>query len=343
MRILILGGTVFLGRHLVHAAQERGHTLTLFNRGQRNPDLFPELERLTGDRDGGLDILDGREWDAVIDTCGYFPRVVRQSAEKLANSVRRYVFISSISAYAHFREPYTAENAPIATTNEPDATKVTGENYGGLKALCEQAVEENLPGRALIIRPGYIVGRYDPSDRFTHWVFRARTGGDILVPGDANMQVEYIDVRDLAEWTIRLVEQEETGIFNACGPQNPLTLGTLLETCQAVSPLPSRLRYVAPEFMKAQDVSPDSLNIWWIGEEDADFKYISYMDCRKAQASGLTYRSLEDTVRDTMEWDASRPEDLERRFGIPREREEELLRLWDAPSPPSPLPILGEG
>lgn len=330
MRILILGGTVFLGRHLVQAAQARGHDLTLFNRGKRNPDLFPELERLQGDRETGLDALNGQEWDAVIDTCGYFPRQARASAEKLANSVRRYVFISSISAYAHFREPYTDENAPLATTNEPEATQVTGENYGGLKVLCEQAVEENFPGRALIIRPGYIVGRYDPSDRFTHWVYRARTGGDILAPGDPEMRIEIIDVRDLAEWTIRLVEREETGAYNACGPLSPLTFGNLLETCQAVSPVASRVRYVTPEFMKAQGTPPDALNIWWIGDEDVDYKYISYMDCRKAQASGLTYRSLEDTVRDTMEWDASRPADLQRRFGITREREEELLRLWDA-------------
>ena len=189
MNLLILGGTVFLGRHLVEAALARGHAVTLFNRGQHNPDLFPEVERLRGDRDGDLQALEGRRWDAVVDTCGYVPRVVRASAEMLAPNVDHYTFISSISVYADTSKPGIDEQAPVGTLDDPTTEEVTGESYGPLKALCEQAAEAAMPGRVLNIRPGLIVGPHDPTDRFTYWVRRVAEGGEVLAPGNPHAPV----------------------------------------------------------------------------------------------------------------------------------------------------------
>src|SRR5262245_38592594 len=194
MKLLILGGTVFLGRYLVETALAHGHEVTLFNRGQHNPDLYPDVEKLHGDRDGGLDILRGRRWDAVIDTCGYVPRVVRASAELLAGAVDHYTFISSISAYPSFKAIGNDERPPVGTLADPTVEEVTGESYGPLKALCEQAVEQALPGRTLNIRPGLIVGPYDPSDRFTYWPHRVAQGGEVLAPGRPERHVQVVDV-----------------------------------------------------------------------------------------------------------------------------------------------------
>src|SRR3954470_5339632 len=218
MKLLILGGTIFLGRYLAEAALERGHDLTLFNRGQHNSELYPDVEKLRGDRDGGLDVLRGRRWDAVVDTSGYLPRLVRASAELLADAVEHYTFISSISVYPHFRSLGQDESAPVGTLDNPSVEEITGESYGPLKALCEQAVEQALPGRTLVVRPGLIVGPHDPSDRFTYWVRRVAQGGELLAPAGRDWHTQIIDVRDLAEWTLRMVERRQTGVYNATGP-----------------------------------------------------------------------------------------------------------------------------
>src|SRR4051794_14737210 len=204
MKLLILGGTIFLGRYLAKAALERGHDLTLFNRSQHNSELYPDVEQLRGDRDGGLDVLRGRRWDAVVDTSGYLPHLVRASAELLADAVEHYTFISSISVYPHFRSLGQDESAPVGTLDDPSVEEITGESYGPLKTLCEQAVEQALPGRTLVVRPGLIVGPHDPSDRFTYWVHRVAQGGELLAPESPNWHTQIIDVRDLADWTLHM-------------------------------------------------------------------------------------------------------------------------------------------
>src|SRR5436305_843135 len=254
MRLLIIGGTVFLGRHLVEAALQRGHEVTLFNRGQHNPELFPEVEKLRGDRDGELSALKGRTWDAVIDTCGYFPRVVRQSAGLLADSVGHYTFISSISVFPEDVPPGTTENAPLLSMDDETVEEITGETYGPLKVLCERAVEEELPGRTLIIRPGLIVGPNDPTDRFTYWPVRVARGGRTLAPGRPERLIQFIDVRDLAEWNIRMVEDRKTGIFNANGPNYDLSMGSLLESCKDVSGSDAEFVWVSEDFLTENGV-----------------------------------------------------------------------------------------
>lgn len=330
MKLLIIGGTVFLGRALVDAALARGHQVTLFNRGQHSPELFPAVEKLRGDRDGELEALRGREWDAVIDTCGYFPRVVRQSAQLLADSVGHYTFISSISAYSNFRQSWD-ENGPLGQIDAQEAEAaiaITGETYGPLKVLCEQTIEQALPGRTLVLRPGLIDGPHDPSDRFTHWPVRVARGGRILVPGTESQRIEIIDVRDLAEWNIRLVEANKVGIYNTTGPNYPLTMRSMLETCKAESGSDAEFVYVTGEFLQEHEVDANRVSCWWIPADDADYRCFCEVDCRKAQADGLTFRPLAETARDTRLWAATRPDDWTWRAGLTPEKEDSLLEAW---------------
>ncbi len=235
MKILILGGTLFAGRHLVEIALRRGIEVTIFHRGQTNPQLFPTVERLYGDRDGGLTALEGRRWDAVIDTSGYLPRVVRASADLLSEAVDHYTFISTISVYADTSQQGITETAPVGVLEDPTTEERTGETYGPLKALCEQEAEAALPGRVLTVRPGLIVGPYDPSDRFTYWPYRVAQGGEVLAPESPALPVQIIDVRDLAAWILDMVSAGRTGVYNATGAAGSLTLGAVLETSQEVS------------------------------------------------------------------------------------------------------------
>jgi 2'-hydroxyisoflavone reductase len=330
MKILIIGGTVFLGRHLVDAALARGHTVTLFNRGQHNPELYPEVEKLRGDRDGGLDALRDRQWDVVIDTCGYVPRVVRASANLLAGAVERYAFISSISVYPQFPEPGMDESAPVGTLADPSIEKVTGESYGPLKALCEQAVEAALSGRTLVIRPGLIVGPHDPTDRFTYWPHRVSRGGEVLAPGRPDRHVQVIDVRDLAEWTIAMVEGRQTGVFNATGPATPLLFDDVLEVSRTVSGADARITWVSEAFLAEREVGPWIELPLWIPESDPDTRGFSDVSVARAIEAGLRFRPLADTVRDTLAWVAERPEGHTWRAGLAAEREAELLAAWHA-------------
>lgn len=327
MRLLILGGTIFLGRQLVEAALARGHDVTLFNRGQHNAELFPNVEKLRGDRNGDLDALRGRRWDAVIDTAAYVPRVVRKSAELLAGVVDHYTFISTISVYANFSQRKTDENAPVGTIEDEATEEVTGETYGPLKALCEQAAESALPGRVLTIRPGLIVGPNDPTDRFTYWVRRVAHGGEVLAPGRPERPVEFIDVRDLAEWNVRMVEAEQTGVYNATGPGQRLPMGQLLEECRSASHSDATVTWLAERFLLERGVDPWSEMPLWIPEEGGEAGLFS-IDCRKAIAAGLRFRPVGDTVADTLAWDRTRPDDIELRAGMKREREAELLQEW---------------
>ncbi len=326
MKILILGGTIFVGRHIVEAAIDRGHEVTLFNRGNHNPDLFSGIDRLTGDRDGNLNALRDRAWDVVIDTCGYVPRIVRDSAELLAPAIDRYIFISSISVYADFSRPKLDENGELATLADPTLEEINGISYGPLKALCEKAVEESMLGRALIIRPGLIVGPHDPTDRFTYWPYHLAQGGEVLVPGEPERQVQFIDARDLAQWTIQMTERAEIGVFQATGPSEPLTFMDMLERTKQAVDSPARLTWVTEKYLIEQKVEPwMELPLWIVGPEA---KGLMTVDISKALAAGLSFRSLEATARDTLAWAKTRPANHEWKAGLDPQRETALLAGW---------------
>lgn len=332
MKLLILGGTVFLGRHIVEAALARGHEVTLFNRGQHNPDLFPEVEKLKGDRNGNLESLKGRKWDAVIDPSGYVPRLVQASAKLLANAVDHYTFISSISVYKDLSLLNQDETAPVGKLPDETVEEITGDTYGPLKALCEEVVEATLPGRALIIRPGLIVGSHDPTDRFTYWPHRVAKGGEVLSPGRPDKQVQIIDVRDLAEWTLKMVESHNFGVYNATGPDYLLTMERLLEECKAVSGSNATFCWVDEEFLDAKGVEPWTELPLWLPEK-ISLSGMLAVNSKKAIQAGLSFRALADTIRDTLVWDNSRPTDEERRAGMKPAKEPELLQAWHVQSP----------
>ncbi|MGH2375054.1 MAG: NAD-dependent epimerase/dehydratase family protein [bacterium] len=328
-RLLILGGTVFLGRHLVEAALARGHAVTLFNRGQHNPGLFPEVEKLRGDRDGNLTALRGRSWDAVIDTCGYVPRIVQASAELLADAVRHYTFISSISVY---EGPESDENGQVGRLQDERVEEITGQTYGPLKALCERAAEQAMPGRVLNVRAGVIVGPHDPRDRFTYWIRRVAGGGEVLAPGRAERSVQFIDVRDLAGWIIRAVENTVTGVYNATGPGKRLTMGELLADIRSISGSGARFVWIDETFLMGSGVVPWVEMPLWAPETRPAAALISSVDSGRAIAAGLTYRPVGETIRDTLAWDASWPPDAPLAAGLTRQREHELLLAWRARS-----------
>jgi 2'-hydroxyisoflavone reductase len=334
-RILILGGTGFLGPQLVEAARARGHTVTLFNRGRTRPHLFPDVEKLHGDRDPlkgeGLKALEGRSFDAVLDTSGYYPRMVRASAELLAPNVGQYIFISSVSAYAKNDTPHADESAATATLADPNVETMgkNFENYGGLKRACEEAAEKALPGRVTVVRPGYIVGPEDRSDRFTYFPLRYEQGGEMLAPGSPSDPLQIIDVRDLAEWLVVLVERNTTGIFNAVGPEKPWTMGEMFAACKEVTGKDTKLIWVPGEFLlKNGEDGEGALPIW--APAFGAYAGMHLRSNTKAVRAGLRFRSPVDTTRDTLAWFKSQPEERRNkpRAGLPPEREAELLSLW---------------
>lgn len=325
MNILIIGGTRFLGRHLVDSATRRGHTLTLFNRGQSNPGLYPDLETIPGDRAADLHKLAGRSWDAVIDTCGYLPRIVSLSANALKDRVGRYVFISSISVYSDISEIGITEDSPLGTMPDETVEEITGETYGPLKVLCEKAVASTYNERALIVRPGLIIGPHDPTDRFTYWPVRVARGGAVLAPESPDVPVQVIDGRDLAEFTIHLLEQQQaSGAYNATGPAQPIPFGEMLNACKQDSNSNATFHWGSVEFLEQNNVAPWSDMPVWIPNttENAGFSRVSI---QKAISAGLTFRSLVQTIRDTLAWAATRPEDYAWRAGLSADREKELL------------------
>ena len=248
MRLLVLGGTKFLGRAAVETALSRGHEVTLFNRGETNPELFSEAEELRGDRDGGLSALEGREWDAVIDPSGYVPRVVRASADLLRGSVGHYVFVSSGSVYAEPYAPGYDETAPTVELEDPASEEVL-RDYGALKAACEEVVREVFPDAHTNVRAGLIVGPHDGSGRFTYWPLRASLGGDVLAPSPPERLTQFIDVRDLGAWMVRACERGASGTFNATGES--ISLGSALEACGISEPV-----WVDEAFLLEQGVGP---------------------------------------------------------------------------------------
>jgi 2'-hydroxyisoflavone reductase len=320
VRLLVLGGTQFLGRAICEAALARGHEVTLFNRGQTRAELFPEAKRLVGDRDGGLDALREGAWDAVVDTSGYVPRIVRQSAELLAGRAGRYLFVSSISVYADLSRPGVDEDAPVAELAEPTEDH-RSEAYGALKALSEQVVQDVYGPRGTIVRPGLIVGPWDPTGRFTYWPVRIAEGGDVLAPQPREAPVQVVDVRDLAAFCLDLLERDVDGTFNATGPQPPLTMERVLEECRRVAGSDARLVWAPPDRLVEHGVGEWMELPLWLA--DPAYAGMLAVDVSRALAAGRAFRPLAETVADTLAWARAEPHDAP--AGLDRDRERELL------------------
>ena len=334
LRLLILGGTGFTGPYQVRYALNRGHKVTTFNRGKTHPGELPaEVEQLIGDRNGKLDALKNRQWDVVIDNPTTLPAWVRDAAQILKGNVERYVFISTISVYGEIKtgvdetaptEKYTGAD-PYKETIE--AMKASGfKTYGPLKALSEQEAEKWFPGKALIIRPGLIVGPRDETDRFTYWPVRIDRGGEVLAPGNPNDPVQFIDARDLAEWTIRMVENRQTGIYNATGPAKPIGVGGMLDGIKGAMKSDATFTWVSEDFLTQQKVEAWSDMPVWAGKESG----IAKTKIDRALGKGLTFRPLAETARDTLAWFKSQPQDRQSKLhaGLTPEREAEVLTAW---------------
>ena len=333
MKLLVLGGTKFLGRAVVEDALEQGHEVTLFNRGETNPELFPQAEKLRGDRDGGLGALDGRSWDAVVDPSGYLPRVVRASTELLQDTVGHYVFVSSVSAYA---EPLTAgfdESAPLRDA-EYESEDVR-DRYGELKVACEQVVEEIFPGRSAAVRAGLIVGPHDPTDRFTYWPVRLARGGEVLAPGRGDRPWQFVDVRDLGRFIVRLAESATAGPFTATGPVPGTTAAEVLETCRSVAGTDARFTWVDESFLVEHEVGEWMELPLWLAE-GSEYAHMLEADVSRAIAAGLVTRPVAETVSDTLEWAQTRDGRGSgtvamggaEGVGLDPERERKLLAEW---------------
>lgn len=327
LKVLIFGGTGFIGPHFVRELIAGGHQLTLLNRGKRNPGLFPNVETLIADRNGPLDVLKGREWDVVIDDSAYVPAQVTKSTQLLKEHVRHYIFVSSISAYADFATPGITEDYPVAQLKDPTVTKVTEETYGGLKALCEQVVEQTFGERQAVIRPTYIVGPGDTSDRFTYWPVRVARGGEMLAPGSASDPVQFVDVRDLAAFMRVCVERSVKGRYNVCNPPGAVTMGDLLETSKRVSKSNASFTWASQSFIEQSKlVESGEIPIWSPPSgKDAGAALVS---SARAVAQGLRFRDLETTIKDTLAWHEQRPAEQKSklRAGLTAEREAELLK-----------------
>ncbi len=340
LRILILGGTGFTGPFQVRYALSRGHKVTVFNRGKTHPGELPkEAEQLIGDRNGQLDALKGRRWDVVIDIPTTLPVWVRDAAQILKGNVDRYVFISTTSVYSDNSQPGMDESGPLAQYRGADAMKETQATmrtsrfplYSPLKVLSEREAEKWFPGKTLIIRPGLIVGPGDETDRFTYWPVRLDRGGEILCPGDPKTDlVQFIDARDLAEWTIRMAEQGTNGIFNVLGPKSKLTMGELLSEIKTVTAAESRFTWVDTDFLLAQGVSPWNDMPVWVAPHGPEQGFALLLSNKKAVKKGLTFRPIPDTAKATLEWFRKQPPERQARLrsGISPARETEVLAAW---------------
>jgi 2'-hydroxyisoflavone reductase len=329
LKILVLGGTGFIGPHMVREARRRGHDVTLFNRGKSNSTLFPDLELLVGDRDSGLDALKGHRWDAVVDNSGYVPRHVEDSARLLSPAVSHYLFISSISAYASFAAA-NDEDSPLATMPDETVEEVTGETYGPMKALCEQrAAAEIGEDRLTILRPTYVCGPGDHTDRFSYWPVRTMRGGEMLWPGTPQDKIQIIDVRDLANFVVDAVEQRITGTFNTVIPAGSYSMGELLADSMAVTATAVDATWVSAGFIEAQNLAErGAIPIW--SAPSGQYAAVAFVSGERAAASGLRNRPVRETARDLISWWKTLPEARTQklRAGIDAEQEAELLALW---------------
>jgi 2'-hydroxyisoflavone reductase len=329
--ILVLGGTNFLGPHVVDAALARGHTVTLFNRGKTHPGLYPDLEKLRGDRDGKLDALVGRRWDAVVDPSGFVPRIVKMSAELLAPNIGHYVFISTISVYKGEATIGADEAAPVETIDDPTDEDVK-KNYGALKVLCERAAEAAMPGRVTSVRSGLIIGPGDPTGRFTYWPSRMRDGGEVLGPGDGTTPTQYIDGRDLGAWIVHAIETGTFGVYNALGPTTKITIKQVLDDCNRAAGNKASITWVDAKFLADHDVSGWSEMPMWI-DNHGEYAGFGTLSNARAVAAGLTFRPVFDTARDTLAWLDTLPADEQakvRSSGIKPDKEASVLAAWKA-------------
>ena len=338
MKILIIGGTKFLGRHLIDAALKRDHVITLFNRGRKYADeKIENVEQIRGDRHTDLENLSGKSWDAAIDTCGYLPQTVKISAEFLRDKIETYVFISSGSVYADTSRPNYDERTATAELDAGQKEKfenfdlsqelnglTLGESYGALKVLCEKEIEKAMPGRALNVRAGMIVGAFDWTDRFAYWVMRAARGGEVLAPGSAENPVQLIDARDLSEWIVRMIEEKEVGTFNASGKPFELTFGKMLGAIKTATGAQAEFVWADEKFLTENQVAPWSEMPFYLPESEANYRNFLTMNVDRALSKGLKFRPLSETVLDVLNW--RKMQDFEMRAGISAERESELLR-----------------
>ncbi|MGH7503106.1 MAG: NAD-dependent epimerase/dehydratase family protein [Longimicrobiales bacterium] len=336
IRLLILGGTGFTGPHQVRYAVARGHTVTVFNRGRRQAELPSSVEHLIGDRNGDLKSLEGREWDVVIDNPTMLPNWVRLSGELLQNATKQYIFISTISVYADNSQVGMDENTPrLEYTGEKDPFTLTlqegGPHYGAIKTLSERETERWFPGRSTIIRPGLIVGPGDDTDRFNYWPIRIDRGGEVLAPGTPADPTQIIDARDLAEWTIRMAENGETGIYNATGPEQPRPIGDMLNGIKSAIGSNATFTWVNQEFLREQQVRGWSEMPVWVPLSDENRAFMQ-VSVAKALEQGLSYRPFDVTARETLAWCTSRPAERQAnlRAGIDPEKEQHVLAAWHA-------------
>jgi len=330
LKVLILGGTGFIGPHFVNAFKAGGHTLTLFNRGKRDPEADPGIEQLIGDRNGQIDALKGRDWDAVIDNSAYTPKQVILTAELLEGHVKQYVLISSVAAYADFAKAGIDESYRLMKLDDPTVEEVNGQTYGGLKALCEQVAVDIFGKQATLIRPTYIAGPGDYTDRFTYWPVRVSKGGEMLVPGAPSDPFQIIDVRDLADFMRVVVEKNVTGAYNLCAQPRAVTMGSLLDTCKRVTGANTKFTWATPEFLEAQGLigkdlfAPSGFPLW--SPTNSPYWAMPLISPARAVKKGLKFRSLETTIRDTLAWQATRPvENQTLRTGLKPDQEAAAL------------------
>ncbi len=326
LKILILGGTGFVGPHIVEAALARGHTMTLFNRGKTHPSLFPTLEKLQGDRNGKLDALKGRVFDAVVDTSGYVPRLVAMSADLLKDS-GHYVFISTCSVYPRMDGEDTTESSPVGKLDDEKTEKVTNQTYGPLKALCEAAAEKSMPGKVTSLRPGLIVGPGDETDRFTYWPVRVAQGGEVLAPGAPDHTIQNVDARDLADLVVGVIERHAFGVMNVVGA--PIRMGDLLAACKKVAQSDATFTWCDAAFLATQHVSPwGDMPNWFPPAEGKD--RVPVLDNARAVKAGFRTRPLEETCAATLKWFQGLDPKRALKAGIKPAREKEVLAAWHA-------------
>ena len=329
MKILILGGTGFIGPHMVREALRRGHEVSLFNRGRTNSELFPDLQLFKGDRDNGLQSLEGGKWDVVVDNSGYVPRHAEDSARLLSSVVSHYLYVSTLSVYALSPRPIT-EESPVATMEDETVEEVTGETYGPMKALCEQRVTAEFGAdRTTILRPTYICGPGDRTDRYTYWPARTMRGGEMFWPGTPEDDIQIIDVRDFANFTVDCLEQKILGTFNTVTPASSFKMGDLLEDSLAVTDADMTPVWVNTDFISENKISEGGgLPIW--EDPDGEYAALSQVDGSRAVAAGLKNRPTRETARDTISWWKTLPSDRtdKLRAGLSANKEAEFLRLW---------------